>query len=80
MAKTTSPNEIVREYEEGVRDLAEKHGVVPHLMIAFPGHRKPPIMGRLGIWLANRYGGQIVTKYQLVDGTVTSNRSTKRRR
>lgn len=78
MAKT--PQELVTAYEEDVKELAEQYHVTPVHLIVFPRYRKVPRLASLAVWLLNRMGGQIATKYRVDSGTITNNKSTKRRR
>jgi hypothetical protein len=78
MAK--KPEERVATYEQEVKDLSEQLGVMPVHLIVFPRYRKVPRLASFAVWLLNRMGGQIATKYRVGDGTITNNRSTKRRR
>ena len=72
-------SEIVASHQQEVAKSLQKHGLIAQLLVHFPAHKKVPVLGRLGIWLVNKYGGIIDTRYTKVDGTLTSN-SKKRRR
>jgi len=76
--KTRTPQERVAAHEETVITSLKENGLEMVLMVAFPGHKKPPILGRLGVWLCNAYGGNIAIRYRVVNGSITSNRSKTR--
>lgn len=67
----------MQAHQKEVQASLEKHGLRTALFVAFP-QPTPPRIGLFGVWLVNRFGGRIMTKYQVVNGTIT-NKSKNRR-
>lgn len=80
MASTKTVTDRVKAHEAAVRKSLEATKLQSKLIVHFPNVKKPPVIGRFGVWLVNRYGGTIATKYQPVDGTITRKKSTKPRK
>jgi hypothetical protein len=71
MAKQLTPEEIVQKHEATVQKSLEKTGLRQHLTVHFENRAKVPIIGKLGVWLVNKAGGKIVTKYSF-NGKINS--------
>jgi len=41
----------------------EEAGIVRQFAVVFPHRQKPPLMGRLGVWLLQRAGGIIQMQF-----------------
>lgn len=64
--------DAVREHEQHVAASLDKYGFKMLLVVNFPGKKKPPLLGQLGVWLVNRMGGNISIKYHIENGTINS--------
>lgn len=76
---STNAQERIRAHEEAVRASFAKQGLKSVLVVHFPKKKKPPLTGQLGVWLVNRAGGIIATKYMAENGTITNKGSKKSR-
>ena len=72
--KVVTPQMLVRSHENTVKRSLKQHQLEQFLTVHFEGKPRPPIIGRIGVWLVNRAGGTIVTKYRFND-TLTSKES-----
>ena len=63
--------EIIKKHEETVLKSLEKLGLQMFLTVNFDNRAKVPIIGRLGVWLVNKAGGRIATKYSF-NGKINS--------
>lgn len=68
--KTLTPDEIVRSHEADVQKSLDKHGLQPVMVVNFPGKKKAPLIGRLGVWLVNKTGGTIALKYAIINSNI----------
>ena len=70
--KQLTPREIVTRHEENVRASLQTCGLRQRLFVHFPKRTRLPLFGRIGVWLVNRTGGIIATKYEFTGDTINS--------
>lgn len=76
--KVVTPQELVKSHEGNVAKSLLAHGLRQHLFVHFPNREKVPILGRFGVWLVNKKGGIISTKYEYVGDTINSKSRRKK--
>jgi len=72
--KVVTPQMLVQSHEQVVAKSLKQHQLTAFLSVHFEGKPRPPIIGRLGVWLVNKAGGEIRIKYRFND-TITSKES-----
>jgi len=72
--KVVTPQMLVQSHEKLVAQSLQKHQLQQLLTVHFEGKSRPPLIGRLGVWLVNKAGGEIRIKYRFND-TITSKES-----
>lgn len=69
--KTTPKQKSFSDTLKGIIDTEnaayEKIGVTRLFVVTFPNRHKPPLIGRLGVWLLQKAGGIIQTQYMKRD-------------
>jgi hypothetical protein len=75
--RVITPQELVAAHEVEVGKSLQKHNLKPHLFVHFPNRKRTPFWGLVGVWLVNKAGGIIATKYQYLGGTINSNSRRK---
>lgn len=72
--KLVTPQMLIQSHEQTVAKSLKAHNLVSTLIVHFPNRKRTPLLAQLGVWLVNRAGGIIVTKYRF-DDTITSKES-----
>ena len=75
--KVVTPQMLVRNHEKAVRRSLRQHQLEQFLTVHFAGKSRPPLIGRIGVWLVNKAGGRIVTKYRFNDTLNSKESPTK---
>lgn len=57
-----------REYVHHNAETLKRLGLKVEPTITFPGRKRVPLLGRLGIWLVNLVGGMMDVKFAPRDG------------
>lgn len=70
--KPITPQELVKRHEMNVRASLEENGLSQHLIVHFPKLERVPALARFAVWVVQKYGGIIATKYVLTSDTITS--------
>ena len=68
--KPMTLQEVVQAHEQTVLDSLNERGLNMMMTVQFPGKGKVPLLGRLGVWLVNKAGGNIGIKYFIDSGTM----------
>lgn len=71
--RVVTPQELVRSHEQNVLTSLRNHSLNQTSYVHFPNKKRIPLLGQLGVWLVNRTGGIIATKYTLANDTINSN-------
>lgn len=64
-SKKLEPNfrERVSYYIDDEKKLLEKYGLLKHIVVLFPQHRKPPLLGKLAVKLLRWSGGAVDAQF-----------------
>lgn len=76
--KLITPQQLIGLHEQNVTKSLQAYGLTQHLTVHFPDKSKTPLIGRLGVWLVNKAGGIIATKYGFANDTINSNSRPKK--
>lgn len=73
--RVVTPQQLVRSHEKNVLASLQTHQLNQTSYVHFPERKgkRAPLLGQLGVWLVNKTGGIIATKYSLVNDTINSN-------
>lgn len=76
--RVITPQQLIQLHEANVLKSLQAYGLKQHLFVHFPDRTKIPLFARFGVWLVNKTGGIIATKYEYVGGTINSNSRRKK--
>jgi len=76
--RVVTPQDLVKAHESNVGKSLSAFGLQQRLFVHFPDKKKVPLLGQLGVWLVNKKGGIIATKYEYVGGTINSKSRQKK--
>jgi len=76
--RVVTPQDLVRGHEANVLKSLQVHKLNQSMFVDFPNRKRIPILGLLGVWLVNKTGGIIATKYRYVGDTINSNSRRKK--
>jgi hypothetical protein len=76
--KVVTPQDIVLSHEKTVLKSLQEHKLNQSMFVDFPKRKKIPLLGLLGVWLVNKTGGIIATKYRYVGDTINSKSRRKK--
>lgn len=71
--RVVTPQDLVRSHEKNVLASLQSHQLNQSSYVHFPNRKRIPLLGQLGVWLVNKTGGIIATKYSLANDTINSN-------
>lgn len=70
--RVVTPQDLVKAHEANVLNSLTTLGLKQHLFVHFDKKKRVPLLGQLGVWLVNKTGGNISTKYEYVGVTINS--------
>lgn len=76
--RVITPQQLIGLHEANVAKSLETYRLKQRLLVHFPKRTKPPLLGRLGVFLVNMTGGIIATKYEFVGDTINSKSRRKK--
>ena len=71
------PVELIKSHEQNVLASLQKYGMKQKLVVHFPVDRPIPFLGKVGVWLVNKSGGIIATRYSVDNAIINSNSRRK---